>query len=902
LLARPAQALGVNERVLPNGPRVLVMPVRSAPIVVCDLHYDVGAFDEPPGQTGLAHFLEHLLFKGTRRFPKGEIDRLVALASGYTNAETGDDSTHYWFVFPNDRWELALAIEADRMHGAVFQGGDVAFERQVISEERARDLSTAWGRLEQKHSLCSYPRHPYRNPILGWPDDMSRINTSDLQAFYRAHYRPERAVLVVVGDVDPEAVFERARFHFGSMSSSADRLLDRPRVVMEPEQTARRDFLLISEEMAPRGLMGWHTVPRGHAHSAALDVTSDLLASGRQSRLWQALVETDRSATWVDAFHGSSRRAGQFLIQLEAVPGVDPASIERRVFDELTRLAADGPNRAELERSARRLDAAWRWEHEDLVSLAASIGSAALAGDWRQWQREHQAALKVTAADVRRVASRYFPERRLTAGWSLPYLRATSAGVPFVSERPPDFDEAKRRTTASIRIAEPISPTMPPRVCDQPDAKWARPAAVSRLKEYSPGRYVLQNGMRLLYEQRSASGLIALELHTDSGSVRELSPGVAHLTGRLREEGTTTRTASAIAEAIESAGGAFETRSTGVSLRARAEDLGLAMEIIADLAIRPAFPADALTWVKERIISEVRADLEDPAFLADAVFHSLVYGNHPLGRDVRATELEIERIDRKDVMRHHQRFVNPATSILVAVGDFEPERLITLVNEWFGAWRGGGHAARPLRRVSRSIAPEIRRIETAGEQVQIVLGHLGVHRRHPDFDRLMILDYILGSGPGFTDRLGRTLREELGLVYSVSGGMTDSADLLPGVFRVSAATSPEAVERVVRVIGEVIEEVSRGAFSDDEVEQARGYLAGSWVFDYQGIEQRAERLLDLERFGLSLDEPRIWPDRIDRIRPAQLRRAARLHLRPNHLTRVEVGPARPAPRRSGRSG
>lgn len=171
-----------------------------------------------------------------------------------------------------------------------------------------------------------------------------------------------------------------------------------------------------------------------------------------------------------------------------------------------------------------------------------------------------------------------------------------------------------------------------------------------------------------------------------------------------------------------------------------------------------------------------------------------------------------------------------------------------------------------------------------------MLGHLGVTRRDPDYDALVVLDHIFGSGPGFCDRLSRILRDELGLVYSIGGGLTDSADILPGLFRVSAATMASQAEEVTRTVIEQLRAMHAGSFSDEEVSSARNYLAGSWVFDYQTVEQRAERLLDLERWGLSLNEPKRWPDRIAAVTPAQVRRAAHIHLHPDALCRVEVGP------------
>jgi zinc protease len=170
------------------------------------------------------------------------------------------------------------------------------------------------------------------------------------------------------------------------------------------------------------------------------------------------------------------------------------------------------------------------------------------------------------------------------------------------------------------------------------------------------------------------------------------------------------------------------------------------------------------------------------------------------------------------------------------------------------------------------------------------MGHLGITRDDPDYDALVVLDHILGCGPGFTDRLSRVLREEMGLAYAVSGGITDSADLVPGTLHLYVGTSPGDVDRAVDAAQEQLRALHRGEFSDAEVKEARRYLAGAWVFDFQTVAQRAERLLELERWGLPLDEPLTWPERVARVTPAQVRRAAARHLDPASLIRVEYGP------------
>ncbi len=310
------------------------------------------------------------------------------------------------------------------------------------------------------------------------------------------------------------------------------------------------------------------------------------------------------------------------------------------------------------------------------------------------------------------------------------------------------------------------------------------------------------------------------------------------------------------------------------------------------MTIRPSFPAKEVNWVAERIAAELSSDLEDPAFRADLSFRQMVYGTHPFARDPRGGVRDLRRLSRDDAVAHHGRHFVPESTILVVVGDFEPQRLLRLIKTHFGSWPASGRPRGVLPPLAKPGRPRVRRIHRPGEQIHIVLGHLGVARRHPDFDALLILDHIFGSGPGLSDRLGRIVRDELGLVYTIGGGMTDSADLVPGLFRVSAGTMPEQSDRVVHIVSEQIRAMHAGAFSDDEVDRAQRYLSGAWVFDYQTAEQRAERLLEIERFGLGLDHPLKWPERIAAITARQVRKAARTHLRPDGLFRVELGPAR----------
>lgn len=877
----------VYERVLGNGLKVLALPRKGVRIVVCDLFYPVGSVDEPPGKSGIAHFLEHMLFKGTERFPKGRIDQLAFIAGGQANADTSDDRTHYWFSLPAEQWELALEIEADRMRDARFDPREVEAERQVIGEERARDNESPLMRLDQTHQALSYLRHPYRNPVIGWPQDLASITVEDLEAFYHQHYRPDGTTLVLAGELDPERVLDRAEAHFGAIPRGPGRP-ERP-LWDEPPQTGRRDFTLTEPDTLPRGTLGWHTVPEGHPDAPVLDVLADILSAGRRSRLWRALVEGDRLAAWVEAAQAAGRRGGQFFIQLEGIDDrIDPAEAEDVIFDALAEMAERGPTAEELTRVRNRLEAGWRWDQEDLLALAGGVGEAALWGDWRDWQAEHDAALAVDAQAVQRVVSQYLTESNLTSGWLLrPDDDAPAAVQSQAAASRPIREKPKNGSIAAA--AERAGEAFPLLV----------PRSKPRLVDYKPRRLVLENGLRIIHERRPGVGVTAVELYIEGGWVREATPGAAALTSRMLEEGTLSRSSQELAAAIEDVGGSLELSSAWSSLRIRSEDLDLGLDVLADATRRPSFPADALEWVKRRLIGEIRADLEDPAFLADQAFRKLVYGDHPLGRDYRGGIRELRRLTRDDVLAHHQRHFNPENAFLVVVGEFDPRRLKRLVRERFGDWAPRGETLPPWPPLPEVGPARLRRINhRQGEQVHIVMGHRGITRHDADFDPLLILDHILGTGPGFSDRLGRIVRDELGLVYTIGGGMTDSADVAPGLLRIYAGTMPEEAGRVVAAINEQLLAMSRGEFSDEEVHRVQHYLAGASLFDLQTVEQRAERIVDLERLGLPLDEPKSWPQRIAAITPDRVREAARAHLHPEALFRVELGPlARPAPKR-----
>ena len=302
--AKPASWRGaaqVTERRLRNGMRVLVAERHADPVVSVLLYYKVGSRNETEREAGVSHFLEHMMFKGSASYGKGEVDRLTAALGGNNNAFTGNDHTAYWFEFASDRWETALAIEADRMQRLSLDAREFEPEREVVLEELAMGMDDPWRVLMTDVEAAVFPRHPYGRPIIGYPDTLRAMTVDDMRDYYRRFYHPANATLVVCGDVTPAKVMRAARRAFGSIEAGpayveADAF--RPAIAsLGGETRLRRAW----DDAGKRLVGAWQTVPFAHSDDDRLDLLHAILVGGRSSRLQKRLVHEEELATSVAA-------------------------------------------------------------------------------------------------------------------------------------------------------------------------------------------------------------------------------------------------------------------------------------------------------------------------------------------------------------------------------------------------------------------------------------------------------------------------------------------------------------------------------------------------------------------------------------------------------------------------
>ncbi|HEX5760020.1 MAG TPA: pitrilysin family protein [Thermoanaerobaculia bacterium] len=401
---------------LGNGLTVCLLENRQAPLVTTALWYRAGTRDEARGQGGTAHFLEHMMFKGSPHYGPGEIDRRTQALGGANNAFTSHDATAYYFNFAADRWGEALAIEADRMAGLLLDAEEVASERQVILEEIAMYDSEPWDALEMAVQRRLFGGHVYGWPVLGTAAELEAIGAAELAAFHGRYYRPDNAVLVVGGDLGPDALAAVERALGGQPAAGRGRT-----PVAEPTYPTELVRLERRKGEVPRLLLALPAPPGGHPDHAPLHLLATLLGSGRTSRLHRALVDEGQLCVWASADVSESQGPGQLTLAAEVVPGATPAQVEAELLRQLALLAAEPPAEGEVARAKQLALADWVFGHERVHQQALAAGFALALFDLDHLERELERLAAVGAERLLETADRYLrPERGGVLGWSLP--------------------------------------------------------------------------------------------------------------------------------------------------------------------------------------------------------------------------------------------------------------------------------------------------------------------------------------------------------------------------------------------------------------------------------------------------------------------------------------------------
>ncbi|MGH7276020.1 MAG: M16 family metallopeptidase [Candidatus Rokuibacteriota bacterium] len=410
---------GVLATTLDNGLRVLLLEDHRSPIVSFQVWYRVGSRNEQRGATGIAHFLEHMMFKGTPTYGRGQFARLVEQNGGQDNAFTSQDVTSYYVNIAADRLDLVVELEADRMQNLLLDPKEIESERQVVIEERrTRTEDDPGGFLGEEVSSIAFKAHPYGYPIIGWMEDIARITPAEIRAFHNTYYVPNNAIVVAVGDFNAAGALERITRRFGRIPRGAD---PPPVLPVEPPQNGERRVAVRKQAELPIVYLAWHVPNQRSADAAALEVLSTVLAGGRASRLYKQLVYERQLALEAGGdYPYFSIDPNLVWFWATAMPGQTPETLEKELLAQMERLKNEPVTDEELARAKNQIEAAFVFQEDSIHRRAALLARFELIGGF-QLKDAYVATIRaVTAADLQRVARAWFPVDKRNVGVLLP--------------------------------------------------------------------------------------------------------------------------------------------------------------------------------------------------------------------------------------------------------------------------------------------------------------------------------------------------------------------------------------------------------------------------------------------------------------------------------------------------
>lgn len=805
-LIRPASAeatFGLARTTLPNGLEVVVDRVGGAPGVAAVVAVKTGSADDEPF-TGLAHYLEHVLFKGTEKYPPGTTHAAIESAGGEFNAFTSQDYTAYWVEIPKERLDLALDVLAEATLRPTFPAEEIERERTVIQEERRRRADRPevlrWDRLSE----LAFRVHPYGRPGVGTETDIERLTREDLVAFHAAHYQPRKMVLIVSGDVSPETVFAAAQRYFASGRPHTARgrtsrrpsepPWEEPRTVVEPAPTARAYWMLAA--LGPSG--------RDAEANAALDVAAEIVAGGRAASLRKRLVDDLEAADECSAWWSTSRDPDLFVVSGVSEP-IDLPLVEKEVRRALARLAATGPEGEEIDRAVRRIETRWATENESPRARAFRLAFHWSIQDLDEAARYLDRVRSVTAEAVREAVRALRPENAL-----------------FFALSPTPASPARGETS-----------------------------------------YELPNGVRVLLRPNPALPVVAVSIGVLAGEAEEETAGLASLVAELLPRGAAGKTADELARAWEGSGvsvtAGAEPDFLVVSAVSRPEAAGLAFRAASDLVLSPDFPEGEVETYRARRIRTIRAKRDRPFDLALDRLYAEALAGMPYATPLEGTETSVARIRREDLVAFHAEYFVPARMIVAVEGNFDAAAVAKAVDERFRTLPAGAPRAEagapseeaPPRAEKPSAPAEPLRTVTVrrpgAAQAVVVVGYPAPEALSPNYPAYKLANAVLGGAS--QARLFRHLREEAGLAYAVGSFYPSlrGRSLLVAYLGTDAANL-SAETPVERRIAEVLARAARD-LTAEELEAAREKAVGDFLLDHATSARRAWYRIFFEGVG-----------------------------------------------------
>ncbi|SEJ60452.1 Predicted Zn-dependent peptidase [Sphingomonas sp. OV641] len=755
---------------LPNGLRVVVHTDRKAPVVAVSVWYDVGSKHEPAGKTGFAHLFEHLMFNGSENAPGDFFEPLKQVGATDLNGTTYFDRTNYFETVPTAALEQALYLESDRMGwltGAISQAV-LDEQRGVVQNEKREGDNQPYGLISYKLIEGVFPdAHPYGHSTIGSMADLDKASLQDVKDWFRDHYGPNNAVLVLAGDIDVPTAKRLTAKYFGAIKRGPESVAPQAAV---PVLAQPRSEVMKDRVAAPLVVKSWPVPGLNDAAAPALEVAASVLGGLASSRFDNALVKGDKTAVQVSASYSDFAQVGTFTIHAMVRPGVDPAIVSRRLDELVAEFIRNGPTPDEVQRTltttiSRRiggLEAVGGFGGK-----AVALAEGALYSDDPGFYKKQLAALAAQMpASVKAAAQQWLtrPNYSLTV---VPGERDAYEEAMV----PPPAEQTKAPEAPAKGTREPMPPV----------------GEVGALAFPKVERAQLSNGVELVYAQRATVPITQMVASFDAGAAADVADqlGTQSMTLAMIDEGTARLNSIQLAEAKERLGldiftGSSADRTT-VSFRAPSANLGPALDIWAELLRAPSFPDSELARVRAQMLTQIAQEQTDPEGIEQRILPPILYGPaHPYAKNQGSGDAEaVAALTRADLVAFHHAWLRPDKAKVFVVSDRPLAEVKAGLDRALAGWKGEGAAGTKVFREDRSLpVPRIVLVDRPDSPQSRIAGVLRTGLRGTD-DLLPVITANDALGGDFLGRINMDLRETKHWSYGAYGGFARHAEAAP---------------------------------------------------------------------------------------------------------------------------
>jgi len=804
---------GITEYRLDNGLKVLLFPDSSKPTVTVNMTIFVGSRHEGYGEAGMAHLLEHLLFKGTPTHP--QVPKALQERGARFNGTTWVDRTNYFETLPasDDNLEFALGLEADRLVNSYVRGEDLASEMTVVRNEFESGENQPGRVLTQRMMSAAFEWHNYGRSTIGNRADIERVPIDKLRAFYRKYYQPDNVMLVVAGKFEPAKALASIERHFGPIKQP-QRSLDLT-YTEEPAQDGERVVMLRRVGQVALVGVSYHIAAGPHPDFEPMDVLETILTAPPSGRLYKALVET-KKASDLSGVAFAWHDPGVLRLVAEVSKGQEPQAILDELISVTEAITEKGVTAEEVDRAKARLLKERELATAETSGIAVQLSEWAAMGDWRLFFVYRDRLEKVTPDDVQRVASVYLRRNNRTVGMFVPTDKPERVSVPATPDLAAMIGEYKGRESVSEGEAFDVSP----------------------LKiEARTTRVTLPSGVKAaLVPKKTRGETVSVRLTLRYGNAENLQglAKAAEFLPSLMLRGTKKLDRQQFQDELDKyraqLGASGQAGEITFSIKTKRQNLPALLDLLRQVVREPLLPEAELEVLKQGTLGTLEEQLHDPSALASRFVNRKV--NPYPEQDPRYIPTVAEEIERvkavtvADVKKLYSEYLGGMEGELAIVGDFATDEILPAVNTILADWK----AKRPYARLERSgdvkLAAATETIRTPDKaNATYFLGTVFPLRDdHPDYPALALGNFILGGG-SLSSRLGDRVRQKEGLSYGVGSGLRSSSLDPRTSFYIFAIANPANVDKLKVVVREEIEKILKDGVTAEELETAkRGFL------------------------------------------------------------------------------